>query len=150
MMVPATCCGAIYPATVASFDVSQGASSVTSQTISSTSDVNVTDMVISVPPGVYMIWFSSDIINGNNSNSCTVTIYTNGTANSATERTFGGMVEKHGFSNGRRNCYRNCTNGNKGKSKSRQQQRHFLQTKPHGLEDWLNQLAFNKPLTPNA
>jgi hypothetical protein len=82
------------PATVASFDVSQGASSVTSQTISSTSDVNVTDMVISVPPGVYMIWFSSDIINGNNSNSCTVTIYTNGTANSATERTFGGMVKR--------------------------------------------------------
>ncbi|MGE0636091.1 MAG: hypothetical protein AB7G44_08065 [Bacteroidia bacterium] len=82
------------PATVASFDVSQGASSVTSQTISSTSDVNVNDMVISVPPGVYMIWFSSDIINGNNSNSCTVTIYTNGTANSSTERTFGGMVKR--------------------------------------------------------
>lgn len=82
------------PTTVASFDVSQGAGSVTTQTISSTTDVNVNDMVISVPPGVYMIWFSSDIINGNNSNSCTVTIYTNGTANSATERTFGGMVKR--------------------------------------------------------
>lgn len=82
------------PATVASFDVSQGASSVTSQTVSSTSDVNVNDMVISVPPGVYMIWFSSDIINGNNSNSCTVTIYTNGSANTATERTFAGMVKR--------------------------------------------------------
>lgn len=82
------------PATVASFDVSQGASSITTQTVSSTSDVNINDMVISVPPGIYMIWFSSDIINGNNSNSCTVTIYTNGTANSSTERTFGGMVKK--------------------------------------------------------
>lgn len=82
------------PASVASFDVTQGASSVTSQTISSTTDVDVTGMVISVPPGVYMIWFSSDIINGNNSNSCTVTIYTNGTANSTTERTFGGMVKR--------------------------------------------------------
>ncbi len=82
------------PSAVATFDVSQGASSVTSQTISSTTDVDVTGMVISVPPGIYMIWFSSDIINGNNSNSCTVTIYTNGTANSTTERTFGGMVKR--------------------------------------------------------
>lgn len=82
------------PSSVATFDVSQGASSVSSQTISSTSDVDVSGMVISVPPGIYMIWFSSDIINGNNSNACTVTIYTNGTANSATERNFGGMVKK--------------------------------------------------------
>ncbi len=82
------------PSAVATFDVSQGASSITSQTISSTTDVDVIGMVISVPPGIYMIWFSSDIINGNNSNSCTVTIYTNGTANSTTERTFGGMVKR--------------------------------------------------------
>jgi len=82
------------PSAAATFDVSQGASSVTSQTISNTSDVDVTGMVISVPPGIYMIWFSSDIINGNNSNACTVTIYTNGTANAYTERNFGGMVKK--------------------------------------------------------
>lgn len=82
------------PSAVATFDVSQGASSITSQTISSTTDVDVSGMVISVPPGIYMIWFSSDIINGNNSNACTVTIYTNGVANADTERNFGGMVKK--------------------------------------------------------
>lgn len=80
---------------VVSFDVSQTAGSVTTQTISSTSDVDLNDMVISVPPGVYMIWFSSDVINGNNSNTCTVTIYTNGIANSATERNFGGLVKRN-------------------------------------------------------
>lgn len=80
---------------VATFDVSQGAGSVTSQTVSSTSDVNLNDMVISVPPGVYMIWFSSDVKNGNNSNACTVTIYTNGVANPSTQRTFAGLVKQN-------------------------------------------------------
>ncbi len=52
-------------------------------------------MVISVPAGTYMIWFSSDVLNGNNSNTTSVTIYTNGSAVAITERNFSGLVKKN-------------------------------------------------------
>ena len=79
----------------ATFQVTQGTNFGTTQTITSTSDVDVDGMVISVPPGVYMIWFSSDVLNGNNSNTCTITIYTNGGANTISERNFSGLVKKN-------------------------------------------------------
>ncbi len=79
----------------ATFQLSQGINYETSQTITSTTDVNVDGMVISVPAGTYMIWFSSDVLNGNNSNTCSVTIYTNGTAVAITERNFSGLVKKN-------------------------------------------------------
>jgi hypothetical protein len=79
----------------ATFQVTQGTNYGTTQTVTSTSDVDVDGMVISVPPGVYMIWFSSDVLNGNNSNTCTVTIYTNGVANTISERNFSGLVKKN-------------------------------------------------------
>lgn len=79
----------------ATFQVTQGTNYGTTQTITSTTDVDVDGMVISVPPGVYMIWFSSDVLNGNNSNTCSVSIYTNGSANTISERNFSGLVKKN-------------------------------------------------------
>lgn len=79
----------------ATFQTTQGTNFGTNQTITSTSDVDINGMVISVPPGLYMVWFSADVLNGNNSNTCTVTIYTNGSANEITERNFSGLVKKN-------------------------------------------------------
>ncbi len=79
----------------ATFQLSQGVNYGTSQTISSTTDVDLDGMVVTVPEGTYMIWFSSDVLNGNNSNTCTVTIYTNGSANAISERNFSGLVKKN-------------------------------------------------------